>query len=411
MAVFEYKAFDAAGGPVTGVIDAESPKSARAKLRRQAVFPTDVWEQKAGKATRGKGINVEIDFSRFLQRVKVQDLAAMTSQLATLIGAGIPMVEALSALVDQVDNPALKLVLVEVREDVNQGDGLAKAMRKHPKVFGNLYVNMVAAGEQSGALDTVLSRLTDYTESQVKLRGKVTSALMYPLLMGGVSGLIVVGLFVGVIPRIRRIFDSFDAVLPLITRILLWVSDSIIGYWWALLILGAGAAYGAWRYVRTPRGRRRWHQAKLTLPLFGKVNRLVAVSRFCRTLSTLLDSGVPILTAVGIVKTVVENDILAEAIENAGRNIREGQSIAGPLKASGQFPPLVTHMIAIGEKTGELEPMLSKVADSYDQQVDNIIGALTSLMEPILILVMGGVVTIVALAILLPMLNLSHVAV
>ena len=410
MAVYEYKGFDAAGKAVTGVIDADSPKGARSKLRRQQLFPTDVWQQKAGKATKGKGLSVEVDFGRFFQRVGAQDLAAMTSQLSTLIGAGIPMVEALSALIDQVENQTLKLVLVEIREDVNQGDGLAKAMRKHPKVFNHLYVNMVAAGEQSGALDTVLQRLTDFTENQVKLRGKVTSAMMYPALMGVVSLLIVIGLFVGVIPKIRRIFDSFDAALPLITRVVLSISDGIQSFWWLLLILAGGAAFSLYRYVRTPKGRRVWHQLQLTVPLFGKVNRLVAVSRFCRTLSTLLDSGVPILTAVGIVKTVVGNDVLAEAIENAGQNIREGQSIAGPLKSSGQFPPIVTHMIAIGEKTGELEAMLSKVADSYDTQVDNILGALTSLLEPLMILVMGGVVTVVALSILLPMLNLTSIA-
>lgn len=410
MAVFEYKGFDAGGKSVQGIVDADSPKAARAKLRKQNTFATEVWEQKAGAATRGSGLKIEVDFSRFFQRVSTQDIATMTSQLATLVGSGIPMVEALSALVDQVENPLLKRVLVEIRQDVNEGDQLARAMRKHPKVFSSLYINMVGAGEQSGALDIVLRRLTDYTESQVKLQGKVTSAMMYPLLMGGVSALIVIGLFVGVIPRIRRIFDSFNAGLPLITRVMLGISDFLASYWWLVGLLIGGMVYGAWRWVRTPQGRKKWHRWKLTMPIFGKVNRLVAVSRFCRTLSTLLDSGVPILTAVGIVKNVVENDILAEAIENAGKNIREGQSIAGPLKESGEFPPLVTHMIAIGEKTGELEPMLGKVSDSYDQQVENMLGAMTSLLEPILILTMGGVVAIVALSILLPMLNLSAIA-
>ena len=410
MAVFEYKGFDAGGKSVQGIVDADSPKAARAKLRKQNTFATEVWEQKAGAATRGSGLKIEVDFSRFFQRVSTQDIATMTSQLATLVGSGIPMVEALSALVDQVENPLLKRVLVEIRQDVNEGDQLARAMRKHPKVFSSLYINMVGAGEQSGALDIVLRRLTDYTESQVKLQGKVTSAMMYPLLMGGVSALIVIGLFVGVIPRIRRIFDSFNAGLPLITRVMLGISDFLASYWWLVGLFIGGVVYGAWRWVRTPQGRKKWHRWKLTMPIFGKVNRLVAVSRFCRTLSTLLDSGVPILTAVGIVKNVVENDILAEAIENAGRNIREGQSIAGPLKESGEFPPLVTHMIAIGEKTGELEPMLGKVSDSYDQQVENMLGAMTSLLEPILILTMGGVVAIVALSILLPMLNLSAIA-
>ena len=410
MAVFEYKGFDNAGSEVSGIVDSDSAKGARLKLRRQGVFTTDVWAQTAGKATRGKGINVEIDFSKYFQRIKPGDIATMTSQLSTLVSAGIPMVEALSALIDQVENPVLKLVLVEIREDVNQGEGLAKSMKKHPKVFDHLYVNMVAAGEQSGALDIVLNRLTDYTENSVKLRGKVTSALMYPMLMGGVSVLIVAGLFVGVIPRIRRIFDSFGAGLPPLTRLVLGISDFIQGYWWLVIIMVVGSIVGTRKWVKTPKGRRTWHKWKITMPLFGRVNRLVAVSRFCRTLSTLLDSGVPILTAVAIVKNVVENDILAEAIANAGQNIREGQSIAGPLKESGQFPPLVTHMIAIGEKTGDLEPMLGKVADSYDQQVENTLAGLTSLLEPLLILGMGGGVAIVALSILQPMLNLSAIA-
>jgi general secretion pathway protein F len=410
MAVFEYKGFDNAGKEVSGIVDSDSAKGARLKLRRQGVFTTDVWAQKAGKATRGKGINVEIDFSKYFQRIKPGDIATMTSQLATLVSAGIPMVEALSALIDQVENPTLKLVLVEIREDVNQGEGLAKSMKKHPKVFDHLYVNMVAAGEQSGALDIVLNRLTDYTENSVKLRGQVTSAMMYPALMGGVSILIVAGLFIGVIPRIRRIFDSFGAGLPPLTRLVLGISDFIQGYWWLIIILAVGGFFGIRKWVKTERGRRTWHKWKITMPLFGRVNRLVAVSRFCRTLSTLLDSGVPILTAVSIVKNVVENDILAEAIANAGKNIREGQSIAGPLKESGQFPPLVTHMIAIGEKTGDLEPMLGKVADSYDQQVENTLAGLTSLLEPLLILCMGGGVAVVALSILQPMLNLSAIA-
>lgn len=409
MAVYEYKGFDGAGAESSGIVDADSPKTARQKMRRQGVFPTEVWEQKAGQATRGKGISTQIDFSRVFQRVKVQDVAAMTAQLSTLVGAGVPMVESLSALIDQVDNPALKVVMTEVREDVNQGDALATALRRHPKAFDDLYVNMVAAGEQSGALELVLKRLADYTDSQMRLRGRVTSALVYPVLMGCISLLIVAGLFLGVIPRIRRIFDSMGASLPLITRIMLGISETLQNWWFLFILLGVGAVLGVQRWVRTPYGRAKWHRWKLNMPIFGKVNRLVAVSRFCRTFSTLLDSGVPILSAVAITKSVVQNDILAAAIESAGKNIREGESIARPLRESGEFPPLVTHMIAIGEKTGELEPMLAKVSDSYDQQVENILSALTSLLEPLLIVVLGGVVVIVALAILLPMLNLSSI--
>lgn len=408
MAVYEYVGLDAAGKSTKGIVDADSAKTARGRLRKQGVFPTEVWEKKQG-ATRGKGLNVEIDFSKYFQRISVQDLATLTSQLSTLIGAGIPMVEALTALVEQTENPKLKGVLVEVRQKVNGGTSLARAMRAHPEVFGDLFVNMVDAGEQSGALDLVLTRLTQYTESQVALRGKLVAAITYPALMMVVSGGLVLGLFTFVIPRIKRIFDSFGEGLPLITTVLFTISNIVTSYWWLLLLVLGISIWGLRRYVRTPKGGVWWDRTALKLPVFGKINRLVAVSRFCRTLATLLVSGVPILTALTIVRTVVGNEIIAAAIDGASRNIAEGQSIALPLKASGQFPPIVTHMITIGEKTGELEGMLGKVADAYDSQVENTVNTLTSLLTPIMTLFMGLVVAVIALGILLPMLSLSSV--
>ncbi len=406
MAVFEYVGMDGAGKSVKGIVDADSGKSARSRLRKTGVFPTEVWEQKAG-ATRGRGLNIEIDFSKYFQRVSTQDLATLTSQLSTLIGANIPMVEALSALLDQTENPKLKVVLADVREKVNEGISLARALRNHPTVFNDLFVNMVDAGEHSGALEMVLSRLTTYTESQVALRAKLISALTYPLLMMCVSSALVLGLFGFVVPKLKRIFDSFDAALPLITQVIFGLSNAITAYWWLMFMVLGVATWGFRRYIATPNGKKWWHQRLLVLPVFGRINRLVAVSRFCRTLSTLLTSGVPILTALGIVKSVVGNLVIANAVDAAAKNIAEGQSIAGPLKASGQFPPIVTHMITIGEKTGELEGMLSKVADAYDAQVSNTVDTLTSLLTPILTIFMGGVVFIVALGILLPMMSLS----
>ena len=411
MPVYEYKGYDAAGKAVTGIEDADNPRSARSKLRRRGVFITDIWEQKASGsgATRGEGLAVEIDFSKYFQKVKIQDVATMTTQLSTLSGAGIPVVEALTALIEQAENPKLQVVLAEVREQVNEGASLADAMKGHPEVFSDLYINMVRAGEASGALDTVLARLSEYTEGQVELRSKLISALTYPVLMTLVSGGIVLGLFTFVIPKIRQVFDSFDAQLPFITQVLLDISDLTLKYWWTLLILIPGSIYGFRRWVRTEKGRLKWDNFRLTVPVFGKINRLVAVSRFCRTLSTLLDSGVPILTALAIVKTVVENEVLAAAIQSAADNISEGQSIAVPLKASGEFPPIVTHMISIGEKTGELEGMLGKVADAYDNLVDNIVNTLTSLLTPALTVMMGGVVALIAVAILLPMMQMSSI--
>ena len=408
MAVYEYVGLDGAGKAVKGIIDAESARGARGRLRKQGLFPTEVREQKEG-ATRGRGLNVEIDFRKYFQRVSIQDLSQMTSQLSTLVGAGIPVVEALTALVEQTDNPKLKAVLADVKEKVNEGTTLAKAMRSHPSVFSELYINMVDAGEQSGALETVLLRLVAFTESQVQLQGKLVASLTYPLLMIGISLFMVVGLFTFVIPKIKRVFDSFGEGLPMITSIIFGFSNFLTGYWWLVLLVGGGSAFFFVRYIRTPKGRWWWHQALLRIPIFGGIQRKVAVSRFARTLATLLTSGVPILTALAIVKSVVGNDVIADAVGNASKNIAEGQSIAVPLKASGQFDPIVIHMITVGEKTGELETMLGKVADAYDQVVNNTVETLTSLLTPILTLFMGVVVATVALGILLPMLNLSSV--
>jgi len=408
MAVYEYVGLDGVGKGVKGIIDADSARTARGRLRKQGVFPTEVKEQSKG-ATQGKGLNVQVDFGKYFQRVGATDIAQMTSQLSTLVGAGIPMVDSLTALVDQVENPLLKSALADIKEKVNEGHSLAKAMRGHPKVFNDLYVNMVDAGEQSGALEIVLKRLTEFTEKTVQLNSKLVSALTYPAIMILMSSALVLGLFSFVIPRIKRIFDSFDAGLPLITTIIFGLSNFVTGYWWLILLVGTIGTIGFVRYIRTPVGRHWWHRRLLRLPVFGPLNRKVAVSRFARTLATLLVSGVPILTALSIVRSVVGNDIIADAIEAASKNIAEGQSIAVPLRASGEFDPIVIHMITVGEKTGELEHMLTKVADAYDAIVENTVDTLTSLLTPILTVFMGVTVGVIALGILLPMLNLSAI--
>jgi general secretion pathway protein F len=411
MAVYEYQGLDGGGKSVNGIIDADNPKAARLRIRQQGVFPTEIAEQmgSGGSATKGQGLSIEIDFSRLFTRIKSEDLANLTSQLSTLAGAGIPVVESLNALLEQTENPKLQIVLADIREKVNEGSTLADAMSGHPKVFGDLYVSMVRAGEASGALDVVLKRLAQYTEDAVRLQGKVTSAMVYPALMTLVGGGLVIGLFVFVIPKIKGVFDSFDATLPLITRIVLGASDVVAAWWWVLILLMVAAGYGFKRWTETEPGRLKFDQFKITVPIFGRILRLVAVSRFCRTLTTLLESGVPILKALGITSNVVGNVVLVQAIETASRNIAEGQSLAAPLRASGEFPPLVTHMIAIGEQTGELEAMLGKIADAYDLQLENLISGLTALLEPILIVIMGAVVGLVAVSILLPMLNLTSV--
>ena len=411
MAVFEYRGFNATGKAVAGVIDAEAARVARSKLRAQGLFPTEISEQQAGAgATKGRGLSVEVDFSKYIERISVQDIATMTTQLSTLVGASVPMVEALTAMIDQVEKPKLRIILADVRDKVKEGSTLADAMQPHDEVFDDLYVNMVRAGEASGALDTVLTRLADHSEALVRLRGKLVAAMMYPILMSLVGSAIVIGLFVFIIPKIKRVFDSFDAELPWITEFLLAVSAFMVSFWWLLLGLGAVGGFFFRRWKKTPEGAKTFDRWMLRMPIFGRINRVVAVARFCRTLATLLNSGVPILQALHITSTVVQNHVLSEAIQEAARNVTEGQSLAVPLKQCGQFPPLVTHMIAIGERTGELETMLGKVAQAYEAEVETTVETLTSLLEPILILVMGGVVAFVALAILLPMLNLSSLA-
>ncbi len=408
MPVFEYRGLDSKGKPIDGIIDADTAKIARARLRRQGVFPTEISEQ-AGKATRGSGLNIEIDVARYFQFVSSRDIAMTTTQLATLVGAHVPMGEALSALVDQADKAKLKVVLSKIKEKVNEGSSLADAMSDHPSIFNDLYIQMVRAGEKSGALSTVLQRLSKFADAQVKLQGQVASALAYPILMGIVGMLIIMGLFIGVIPRIRGLFDSLggEEGLPFITRAVFFFGDMLVGYFWVAPVLAGAIYFGFRRWVRSEAGRRRWDSIRLRLPVFGKMNRLVAVSRFCRTLATLLLSGVPIINALKIVEDIVGNVILADAVSAAAKNISEGQSIATPLKQSGQFPPLVTHMIAIGERTGELERMLTSVADAYEEQVEATISAMTSLLAPLMILLMGGIIFVVAIGLLLPMMNMS----
>ncbi|MBX2796243.1 MAG: type II secretion system inner membrane protein GspF [Myxococcales bacterium] len=412
MAVFEYKGLDASGKAVAGIVDADTAKVARARLRKQGLFPTEIHAQ-AGKGTRqGESIlDMQIDVASYFQFISARDVSIMTTQLSTLVGAHVPMAEALSALVDQTEKAKFKVVLSKVKEKVVEGGSLGDAMSDHPKVFDDLYVQMVRAGEKSGALDQVLARLATYADGQVKLQSQVLSAVAYPILLGIMGIGILSMLFLFVIPRIRNLFDSMPGgaeALPLLTKVVFFFGDVLVGWWWAFPMLVGLVVVGFRRWVRTETGRRRWDTWRLKFPVFGTMSRLVAVSRFCRTLSTLLISGVPIISALRIVQDVVGNVVLADAVGDAAHSIQEGQSIAVPLRNSGEFPPMVTHMVGIGERTGELERMLRVVADAYEDQVDATITAMTSLLAPVMIMIMGGAVFVVALGLLMPMMNISQ---
>ncbi|HKX11601.1 MAG TPA: type II secretion system inner membrane protein GspF [bacterium] len=409
MAVFSYKGMDAAGKKVSGIIDAENLKAARAKLRKANVFPTEVNEgggRGGGDGTVGGGFS----FKKFFNKPKVSDVASMTRQLSTLINANIPLVDALSALVEQIEQPMLRSALSEIREKVREGARLADAMRAYPNIFGDLFINMVHAGEVSGALDTVLLRLADFTEGQARLNSKVKGALTYPLVMGVVGVALMGFLLVFVVPKIVKIFEDTKAVLPLPTRILVGVSGFVQNYWYLVILAGIGLYYAFKKYKAKPKGRRVLDKMSLRMPIFGEMFRMIAVSRFCRTLSTLMAAGVQLMPSLDIVKGIVDNMILSEVIEETRNSVKEGESIAEPLKRSGQFPPLVTHMISIGEKTGELETMLEKVANTYDDQVNTKVSTLTTLLEPLMIVVMGGIVAAIVLSILLPILKLNQMA-
>ncbi|HEY6004726.1 MAG TPA: type II secretion system inner membrane protein GspF [Anaeromyxobacter sp.] len=407
MPVFEYKALTAAGKAVQGLREADSAKALRSTLRREGVFLTDVLGEQQQQAQQAREVNVK---RWVVGRISAEDLAVATRQLAVLVHAGIPLVEALTALVEQVDKEKLKRVLGDVKQRVNEGASLADALAAHPRVFNELYANMIRAGEHSGALEIVLVRLADFTESQARLRSKILSTMAYPAMMMLIGSGILGVLFTVVIPKVIKIFEDTRATLPWTTRALIAWTSFITQWWWALI---AALAFGIWGFVRwkrTPAGKARWHRYVLKMPIFGRLARIIAIGRFARTLSTLLKSGVPLLTAMDIVKNVVGNVRLAEVIDQSRDAIREGQSIAAPLKRSGEFPPLVYHMVAVGERSGALEEMLANVANAYESQVDTTVTALTSLLEPVMIVGMGLVVGFIVFSVLMPILQINSLA-
>jgi general secretion pathway protein F len=407
MPVFEYRALTTAGKAIQGLKEAESPKALRAVLKRDGVFLTEVLGEQQQQAQAARDVNVR---RWVVGRVGADDLAVMTRQLAVLIHAGIPLVEGLSALVEQVEHERLKRVISDVKQRVNEGASLADALAAHPRIFTTLYVNMIRAGESSGALDVVLVRLADFTESQARLRSKIVATMIYPVAMLVIGALVLGALFTVVIPKITKIFEDTHAALPWTTKVLIAFSTFMASWWWALLLLAGLGLWGFFRWKATAPGRARWDRFKLTVPVFGRLIRTIAIGRFSRTLATLLKSGVPLLSAMDIVKNVVGNVRLAEVIEQARVSIQEGQTIAAPLKRSGEFPPLVHHMVAVGEKTGSLEEMLGNVADAYEDQVETTVAALTSLLEPFMIVAMGMVVAFIVFSILMPILQINSLA-
>ncbi len=406
MPVYAYRGVAASGRAARGFIDADNARAARAKLRRDGIVPTEVQEGGARAAIQTRAASTRSFALPSLRRVSGIDLAIATRQLSTLVGAGIPLVEALGALSEQVESARLKAVIGTVRDRVNEGASLAEALEQ-AGLFSTLYVSMVRAGEEGGALEQVLGRLADYLEGQQRLRNKVTAILTYPLFMLAFSIVVVVALVTVVLPQITELLESLDQELPIYTRIIIGLADFMRAWWWAVGMGAVAAAVGFRFAVGTERGRERWDRAKLHMPLVGRVIRSVGISRFTRTLGTLLAGGIPITRSLDISKHVTNNVVLGQTIEAARDSITEGASLAQPLRKSGQFPPLVTHMVEVGEASGELEAMLIKVADTYDEQVETSVQRFTALLEPTLILLMVGVVLVIILATLVPLLEIT----
>lgn len=402
MPVFEYKGLNQAGKNVRGSIDADNARAARTRLKKDGIFVSEIRDKSKAQAAKSKGSRPSGG------SVPIADLANLTRQMATLLKAGIPLVDCLVAVADQMENPLLKDVLSDVKTQVNEGSTLHKALSKYPNVFTHIYITMCEAGEATGTLDVILLRLAEFTEAQNALVSKVRAAVMYPVIMTVfLTGMLAI-IFIFVVPKLTAIFEGAEMKLPWYTELVISISGIFVDYWFALIVVAFFAFIFVRSWKNSPSGSRQWDQIVLKLPLVGRLSRMIAVSRFARTLSTLLSGGVAMLQAMDIVRNVVGNSVLADAIDDARNNIREGESIAAPLKRSGQFFPIVIHMIAIGEKTGELENMLGQVSTSFDFQVDTEIDGVTAALAPLLIVVMGVIIGGVVFAMMIPIFQMSQ---
>jgi type II secretion system protein F len=413
--MYAFKGVANNGKAVSGVRDADSPKTLRQNLRKDGVLVTSFELSKGGKAAKEQnakraGLSKEVDLGGFLSGVRKVEIAAFTRQMATLLRSGIPLADALGALVEQITNVRFKAPVSEVRTAVNEGSSLADALAKHPKLFDDLFVSMIRAGEVAGNLDEVLSRLADFLESSQKLKSKVQGAMIYPLVMVIVGVGIMSVLMIKVIPEITTMFTQQGKTLPLNTRFLIWSSRFFGHYWWAIGIASVIGFLMFMRWIKSESGKPPWHSFVLKLPVVGELVRTVNVGRFARTLGTMLQSGVPMLKALDTAKQIVGNVLIQNAIEDAKKAVTEGESLAQTLKKSGQFPATMIHMVAVGEKAGQLEQMLERVATTYESEVDTKLTRLTALLEPLMLVIMGGAVAFIVFSILQPIMDLGQLS-
>ncbi|MEX1993576.1 MAG: type II secretion system inner membrane protein GspF [Steroidobacteraceae bacterium] len=401
MAAYEYTALDAAGREQRGVLDGDSARQIRALLREQALLPVTVKEISDAPPPRA------FQFS-FTNRIGMPDLALLTRQLSTLVRAGIPLEESLLAVSQQSEKVRVRSVVAGVRARVMEGRTLAEGLGAFPTVFPEIYRATVSAGEQSGHLDSVLERMADYVENRQILQQKIRNAMIYPMLLTVIC-LGIVGLLLGyVVPEVVRVFEAGDRELPILTRMLIAASDFLRAWWWLVLAATVAAVWGFRRWVREPDARHRYDAFKLRLPLVGRITRGNNAARFARTFSILASSAVPVLEALRIAAEVVTNTPMRKAVQDAAVRVREGAPIARSLGASKLFPPMLVHLIASGETSGELEAMLDRAADNQERELDGVVNTAVGILGPMMILLMGGFVFVIVIALLLPIFELNQ---
>lgn len=400
MPVYNYKAINDKGESVKGAISAESVRIASDRLRKGGIYLSSIKE--AGGSRRS---SVSLPWNR----VSISELAVMTRQFSTLISSGLPLETSLVALCEQTDDQKLKGILSQVRSRVSEGSSLHAALEEHKAAFSDLYVSMVRAGEASGTLDVVLDRLADFLEKQLELTSKIRGAMIYPAIMFVVGLGVLVFMMTFVIPKVASIFEASNKALPFVTVMLIGASDFLRENFVLMLVFLAVALFFGHRYVKTHSGKKVYDRFSLRIPVFGKMSSKVMISRFTRTLATLLSSGIPLLESIRVSESVMGNSLYVDNIRDVRVKVAEGAAFGGCLGQTGIFPPLMVRMVSVGEEAGKMEVMLSKVADMYDTEVDGMLATLTSLLEPVMILIMGVVMGFIVFAILLPVLNLTSV--
>ncbi|MFT5386997.1 MAG: type IV pilus assembly protein PilC [Lysobacterales bacterium] len=399
MPTFKYVAKNQESKTVQGKISADNKEAVIEELRKRSLTIVKCEEEKSSFGSK------QISFGE--KKVKTEDIVIFTRQLATMVDAGIPILQGLNALAEQTTHPTFKKTLTTIETDIKNGSSLSAAFAKHKKVFSSLFINLVKVGETGGVLNVVLERISGYLEKSMKLTRKVKAALTYPIVVVSMAGLITFVLMVKVVPTFTTIYDSFDSALPPMTQLLINISDLLKHHTLAIIGVCIAIFFAVKRIHKTHKGARVLDGFVLRMPVFGDLIRKVAVSRFSRTLSTLIQSGVPILESLDIVEKTIGNTVLEDVIVEVKNSVREGDTIAAPLERSGVFPVMVTRMIAIGEKSGQMEKMLLKISEFYDDQVDAAVEGITSIIEPLIIGVLGVVIGFIVIALFLPIMNLT----